>query len=127
MCDHSDVFSDEDTKCLNLALAKVGKRWKQFSKSRKGGKTLGPLFDASTPPTISTLNAAVEEAKSTWERRQNTKFGKVKACLVGFMGQMKEHETIFSIIPTDNIYTSVLCGVVSTLVTVRSTAPFHVP
>lgn len=117
--DYSELFTDEDTRHLNLSLAKVGKRWKQFNKSRKG-KNLGPLFDASTPPTIDTLSAAVEEAKSIWERKQRTKSGKVKACLVGFMSQMKEHETVFSIIPSDNIYTSILCGVVSTLVTVRT-------
>ncbi|XDG07409.1 hypothetical protein ABKA04_007024 [Annulohypoxylon sp. FPYF3050] len=67
-------------------------------------------------PTVETLWAAVRQAQTQWEKKREKGFGRAKAHLFSFLETMDEHKYLFSIIPNGDKYTSLITGVVTSIV-----------
>lgn len=69
-------------------------------------------------PTVETLWAAVRQAQAQWEKKREKGFGRARAQLFSFLETMDEHKYLFSIIPNGDKYTSLITGVVTSIVKV---------
>lgn len=71
------------------------------------------------PPTIPTLWQAVGDASIQWDKKKEKGFGKAKSQFFSFLDTMDAHKYLFSVIPNGDKYTSLLTGVVTSVVKVR--------
>lgn len=76
-----------------------------------------PLVDDSHPPMIATLEQTIRSLQKAKSDSNGSLWGKAKANMRAF-AEFNNHKEIFSIFPSDTIYTSVLTGVVSTVMAV---------
>lgn len=75
-------------------------------------------FDESKPPTIYTLKKVVRSLEKKREDSAGTLWARTRANMTAFANSMDGHKQLFSLFPSENIYTSVLSGVVSTIILV---------
>ncbi|KUI68926.1 hypothetical protein VM1G_04638 [Cytospora mali] len=73
-------------------------------------------IDESHPPTIHMLEQAIRSLEKTREDSAGTIWGRTKANMLAFANTMNGHKQLFSLFPSENIYTSVLSGAVSTII-----------
>lgn len=97
--------------------------WKTFSKKASVNRALKSSgltdLDGSTPPTLDVLNHIVDILKAKRDASNQTLWGKIRSNMIGFAAKLDAHKQLFSIFPNESIYTSVLSGVVSSVVVVR--------
>ncbi|KAK3991381.1 hypothetical protein QBC44DRAFT_323547 [Cladorrhinum sp. PSN332] len=101
-------------QCRELTLV-----WKDFRKSsvfRKLKVSIGDDVE-SMPPSLDTLTVIINQLQMKWEQSKETRWGKAKANLVAFGEKLGQHKTLFSFFPSGNIYTGLLAGVISTVLT----------
>ncbi|KAI2464414.1 hypothetical protein F4781DRAFT_72887 [Annulohypoxylon bovei var. microspora] len=67
-------------------------------------------------PTVETLWTAVRQAQTQWDKKKEKGFGRAKAHLFSFFETMNEHKYLFSIIPNGDKYTSLITGVITSIV-----------
>ncbi|KAI1746506.1 hypothetical protein F4782DRAFT_524269 [Xylaria castorea] len=67
-------------------------------------------------PTVTTLWAAIDQAQRQWIKRSESWFGKAKTQLFSFLETMDSHNYLFSIIPNGDKYTSLITGVITSIV-----------
>ncbi|KAI1741309.1 hypothetical protein F4680DRAFT_416368 [Xylaria scruposa] len=67
-------------------------------------------------PTINTLWAAIDQAQRQWIKKSESGFGKAKTQLRSFFETMDSHRYLFSIIPNGDKYTSLITGVITSIV-----------
>lgn len=77
---------------------------------------------AQNPPTVLTLRQAVSEAQKAWADKKTAGFGKAKDRLESFVGTLHDYSFLFSLIPSDDKYTSLITGTISSIVK-GSTSP----
>jgi hypothetical protein len=73
------------------------------------------------PPDLQTLWTAVQEAGVQWDKKRENGFSKAKAQLFSFLDTMEAYSSLFSVIPDGEWYSSLLTGVVSSVVKVNPT------
>ncbi|KUI55017.1 hypothetical protein VP1G_02340 [Cytospora mali] len=67
-------------------------------------------IDESHPPTIHILEKAIRSLEKTREDSAGTIWGRTKTNMLAFANTMNGHKQLFSLFPSENIYTSVLSG-----------------
>jgi uncharacterized protein YukE len=77
-----------------------------------------PSSGDSTPWTYENLQNAVDNAKRAWEGKKRFLSGKAQKTYHDVMCTLDSHSALFAIIPSNNTYTSVVVGAVTTLVKV---------
>ncbi|KAI1078710.1 hypothetical protein F5B20DRAFT_547012 [Whalleya microplaca] len=75
---------------------------------------LGPSGDQV--PTVETLWAAVHQARVQWDEKSEKGFGRAKTHFFSFLETMEAHKYLFSIIPNGDKYTSLVTGVITSIV-----------
>ncbi|KAK4165173.1 hypothetical protein QBC43DRAFT_316153 [Cladorrhinum sp. PSN259] len=94
--------------------------WKDFRKSKVFQKAkFQPATDniESMPPSIDSLLQGAKIQREDWSKRTETRWGEFKSKLRAFGEKLETHKTLFSFFPSENIYTGVITGVVSTILT----------
>ncbi|KAG8158199.1 hypothetical protein KVR01_011960 [Diaporthe batatas] len=113
-------FETKDDDSLLRQCQEVTGVWKEFCKNsvikRALHKTDISLVDEFHPPTIDTLQRVVQHLGSARTDRSQEGWGKFKANALAFAESLNGHKALFSIFPSENIYTSLLSGIVSTIV-----------
>lgn len=89
--------------------------WAKFSSHFELENTVGA---GKGPPGIETLLSAVKGADKTWAESKESGFGKAKTNVESFLSAMDDHSFIFSVIPDGSLYTSLVTGVISSVVKV---------
>lgn len=111
-----------DDKVLLEQSRVITNVWKGFMKKdslRQVFKAAGLKdLDESNPPTIDTLVHVIKGIQDTKDAKGRTFGEKVTANIRSFAGEMNAHKHLFSVFPNESIYTSILSGVVSSLVVV---------
>ncbi|KAI0386544.1 hypothetical protein F5Y04DRAFT_124628 [Hypomontagnella monticulosa] len=78
---------------------------------------LGAVGRASTrPPTIRELTAQVESDMKVWANKRESGYGKARTRIQNFLSVMNDHAYLFSVIPSGDKYTSLVTGVISSVV-----------
>lgn len=72
---------------------------------------------------MQTLSAAVNDAQSEWAKRNESGFGKAKSQFFSFLETMDSHKYLFSVIPNGEKYTSLITGIVTSVVKVSFFVP----
>lgn len=116
-------FRNDDDDLMRQCK-EVTEFWKGFSRKSSVKRALEKAgvqaIDGSHPPTIETLHHVVQNLEKTQKEGTGTPWGRTKANMRVFAKTMNSHKELFSLFPSDNIYTSVLSGSVSTIILVRS-------
>ncbi|KAH6684957.1 hypothetical protein F5X68DRAFT_276978 [Plectosphaerella plurivora] len=76
------------------------------------------LVELNNVPTIGTLLKEVHQAEAAWQSKQNKGFNVVKNRFLNFAETMNDYSYLFSIVPNGDKYTSLITGVVSSVVKV---------
>lgn len=79
---------------------------------------------ASSMPAVATLYSEVTHAQSVWESKKEMGFGAFKKNILAFVESLGGHKALFSIFPSGDKYTSLITGVVSSVVKVSETQLF---
>ncbi|EJT73887.1 hypothetical protein GGTG_07741 [Gaeumannomyces tritici R3-111a-1] len=74
---------------------------------------------AQNPPTVLTLRQAVGEAQTAWAGKKTAGFGKAKERLESFVSTLHDYSFLFSLIPSDDKYTSLITGTISSIMSVN--------
>ncbi|KAL2211622.1 hypothetical protein CC79DRAFT_1363920 [Sarocladium strictum] len=106
---------DQHEQRMMLKKRRIASEWKQFN-TELGLGQIAP--DSTTPPTIDSFMSAVNEAKATWEQKQESGFGKATTALQNFLNTANNYSYLFKIVPENDKYTSLITGVVTSVVTV---------
>ncbi|KAB5582312.1 hypothetical protein GE09DRAFT_263460 [Coniochaeta sp. 2T2.1] len=112
----SELEIKDDAELLDQCM-EVTRAWKDFNKSSVFKKAKFPDVDETRPPSIETLQTTVKETQLRWAKERQTRWGVARANLVAFAEKLNAHKALFSFFPSENIYTSVLCGTISTVLT----------
>lgn len=111
-----------DDDALFKQCQEVTDVWRDFNKKsnikRALQKTDVSIVDEFHPPTIDTLQHVIQKLEKTRVNSSKTGWGRIKANALAFADSLNGHKALFSIFPSENIYTSVLSGAVSTIVLV---------
>lgn len=112
-----DTNGDDD---LLMQCKEVMGVWMVFRKKKSIKRILQKTgledFDESKPPTIHTLKKVVRGLEKKREDSAGTLWARTRANMTAFANSMDGHKQLFSLFPSENIYTSVLSGVVSTII-----------
>ncbi len=98
-------------------MAKVWKGFQAFFPDAKEGEV--STVGASNIPTLDNLLRAVQRAEADWEEKKKAGFGKAKGRFRDFLETMDDHSYLFSVIPDGDKYTSLITGIVTSVVKVR--------
>ncbi|KAI0108997.1 hypothetical protein GGR51DRAFT_513989 [Nemania sp. FL0031] len=86
-------------------------------------RTFGSLFDVDgvrygawhSVPTIDSLFHAINDANAEWELNKQTRVGRAKEHFLHFMNTLNDYSFLFSVIPHNDKYTSLITGVLSSI------------
>ncbi|XXH05540.1 Vacuolar protein sorting-associated protein atg6 [Hypoxylon texense] len=109
----SEQSSDPDSALLEQQCRKVAEIWRDF-KSHFPGLEWTDSIDR--PPSIMALQEQVVSAQKDLETRSEHGWRRVKNNFSRFLESLEGHKALFSVIPEGNMYTSLLVGVVSSVV-----------
>lgn len=109
--------SDQEVVQLEEQWKRLTEVWSKFQSQFKL-ESLGP---GDSPPPIEDIVKEVEEAEKTWNAKKESGVGKAKAGVENFLSMMNDHSFLFSVIPDGDKYTSLITGVVSSVVKVCPT------
>ena len=98
-------------------VAKIWKGFQAFFPEAKEGEV--STVGASNIPTLDHLLRAVQRAEADWEQKKKTGLGKAKGRFRDFLETMDDHSYLFSVIPDGDKYTSLITGIVTSVVKVR--------
>ncbi|KAL8400779.1 hypothetical protein RB594_000974 [Gaeumannomyces avenae] len=105
--------ADGDAMRLHQQCQRLRETWKKFHVHFD----LGDVDQlARNPPTVLTLRQAVGEAQTAWAGKKTAGFGKAKERLESFVGTLHDYSFLFSLIPSDDKYTSLITGTISSIV-----------
>ncbi|KAK8867395.1 hypothetical protein PGQ11_005973 [Apiospora arundinis] len=103
--------SDPDLEVLQLEAKAASDLW------RKLKLDIGDLgVSGDQVPSVQTLWAAVNDAQSEWAKKKESGFGKAKSQFFSFLETMDSHKYLFSVIPNGEKYTSLITGIVTSVV-----------
>ncbi|KAM0253304.1 hypothetical protein ACHAQJ_007358 [Trichoderma viride] len=98
---------------LEKQKQQVANRWEKFHSSFNLGDT---LTEGDGPPRIDALLQAVRGAETAWGKQQESGFGKTRSAVTSFLNTLNDHSYLFSIIPNEDKYTSLITGVITSVV-----------
>ena len=75
----------------------------------------------SSLPTVTPLISEVTHAQAVWEGKKEKGFGAFKKNILAFAESLDGYETLFGIFTSGERYTSLISGVVSTMVKISET------
>jgi hypothetical protein len=90
--------------------------WERFNHIYPDGS---PSNETNNIPTIEMLYQAIDQAQAAWQDKQARGVRPIRDKFYSFAETMSEYSYLFSIIPNSNEYTSLITGVVSSVVKVR--------
>ena len=111
---NASCYSDNDLVYVEQQRTRVTEQWTKFHSRFKLGNI--PVGDG--PPTIETLQKAVQNSQNDWTERKESGFGKVKMKIENFLNTMNDHSYLFNVIPSGDKYVSLITGVISSVVKV---------
>lgn len=109
------IISDPDSALLEQQCRRVAEIWRDF-KSHFPGLEWTDGIDK--PPSIMALQEQVLSAQKDLETQSEHGWRRVKNNLSRFLESLEGHKALFSVIPEGNMYTSLLVGVISSVVKV---------
>ncbi|KAK6839089.1 hypothetical protein PG987_004955 [Apiospora arundinis] len=101
--------SDKDTQLLQLQCQKVTKLWAEFG-HRFNGTSRG-----NSLPSVDDLYSSVGTAASELNQKRLGTRGKIADGFQSFVGALSDHSYIFSIIPDNDKYLSLVTGVLTSI------------
>ncbi|KAI0850006.1 hypothetical protein F5Y00DRAFT_268768 [Daldinia vernicosa] len=106
--------SSSDPALLRLENHKVRvvEKWKELHSS----SSLHDEEILRDIPSIPKLLEAVQTAETTWAKKKESKSGKTKSAVESFLDTMNDYSYLFSIIPNGDKYTSLITGVITSVV-----------
>ncbi len=118
----TDSTSDAALIPLEEQCKELVSIWKSFQVLFPEAKDSNvTVVGAGTIPTVDGLLRAVQKAEADWQDKRKSSFGKAKGRFLAFLDTMNDHSYLFSFIPQGDKYTSLITGVVSSVVKVRPT------
>ncbi|KAI1408084.1 hypothetical protein F5Y13DRAFT_114612 [Hypoxylon sp. FL1857] len=103
--------SDAVLAGLQVEAKEAAELWRKLKLDNEG---LG--LGGDHIPTIETLWTAVHQAQIRWDEKNGKGFGRAKAHFSSFLETMEAHKYLFSIIPNGEKYTSLITGVITSIV-----------
>ncbi|RGP61610.1 hypothetical protein FSPOR_9936 [Fusarium sporotrichioides] len=94
---------------------KILELWERFNQIYPDGN---PSDHVNTIPTIEMLYQAIDQAQTAWQDKQARGLRPIRDKFFNFAETMNEYSYLFSIIPNGDKYTSLITGVVSSVVKV---------
>jgi len=92
--------------------------WKEISHIFPSNDGTG--FSPDRIPTIEDLHGAITKAQTAWHEKRLKGMGKAKDRFFSFLETMNDHSYLFSVVPQGDRYLSLITGVVTTVVNVRT-------
>ncbi|KAM6512108.1 hypothetical protein FSOLCH5_009826 [Fusarium solani] len=114
--DFGSTSYDADLDPLENHSQRVILVWKRFSDLLPSDMT--SPHSPNNVPTISTLYEAIQQAEQEWTAKQAKGLTAVKGKFMHFADTMNDYSYLFKVIPDGDKYTSLITGVVSSVVTV---------
>ncbi|CEI66319.1 unnamed protein product [Fusarium venenatum] len=109
------VSNDANFGPLYSQQQKILELWERFNQIYPDGN----LSDQKNSiPTIETLYQAIDQAQAAWQDKQARGVRPIRDKFFNFAETMSEYSYLFSIIPNGDKYTSLITGVVSSVVKV---------
>ncbi|KAM0231911.1 hypothetical protein ACHAPO_008209 [Fusarium lateritium] len=109
------VSNDANLGPLYSQQQKILELWERFNQIYPDGN----LSDQKNSiPTIETLYQAIDQAQAAWQDKQARGVRPIRDKFFNFAQTMSEYSYLFSIIPNGDKYTSLITGVVSSVVKV---------
>ncbi|KAK6853957.1 hypothetical protein PG995_010769 [Apiospora arundinis] len=103
--------SDPDVEVLQLEAKAASDLWRRLKLD------IGDLgVSGDQVPSVQTLSAAVIDAQNQWTKKNESGFGKAKSQFFSFLETMDSHKYLFSVIPNGEKYTSLITGIVTSVV-----------
>ncbi|KAI0178876.1 hypothetical protein GGR52DRAFT_278194 [Hypoxylon sp. FL1284] len=109
----AEQSSDPDSMLLEQQGRRVANIWRDFKSHFPG---LEWVDGVDKPPTIVALQEQVISAHKDLETRSERGWRRVKSNLSRFLESLEGHKALFSVIPDGTLYTSLLVGVISSVV-----------
>ncbi|KAI1504178.1 hypothetical protein F5X99DRAFT_372746 [Biscogniauxia marginata] len=106
--------SDFDSKRLDDQCKVVADTWKRFNSLFLDDEESKQISGLSVP-TLDKLIAAVNAASKSWKSDKETKLGRFKERFISFINTMDDYSYLFSVIPSNDKYTSLITGVLSSI------------
>ncbi|OAA35948.1 hypothetical protein NOR_07756 [Metarhizium rileyi] len=103
--------TDPDAMELQVHAREAAELWRKLKLNIESTELL-----EDGPPTIPTLLKAVDDAVVQWDKKREKGFGKAKSQFFSFLDTMEAHKYLFSVIPNGDKYTSLLTGIVTSVV-----------
>lgn len=110
------LTSDHVIARLDKQKKRITETWKEFSADFGLENT---AIASKDPPGIEALLSAVTGANKAWAQNREYGLGKAKNNVESFLRAMNDCSFLFSVIPNGSMYTSLVTGVVSSVVKVR--------
>lgn len=107
------VSSDPEIADLQVQAKEMAGLWRKL---KLDNGALG--LSESELPDMNNLMKAVRDGEVEWNKKKEKGFGKVKEKFKSFLETMHAHGYLFSIIPDGSMYTSLLVGVLTSVVKV---------
>jgi len=116
---------DSDEALLRLEEHKrdTAKRWQDFNAEHQVLQQLGVLNGGQGPPRLHDLLQAAQDAEAAWKKKKDHGLGKTKSAIGNFMNTMNSHSCLFSVIPNNDKYTSLITGVITSIAKVCYPSP----
>lgn len=110
------IHSEQDNlNPLFIHRQRILDLWDRFNQAYPDAT---PSTRAKGIPTIATLYQAIDQAQEAWQDKQAQGLRPVRDKFFNFAETMNEYSYLFSIIPNGDKYTSLITGVVSSVVKV---------
>ncbi|KAF0635513.1 hypothetical protein FPSE5266_01982 [Fusarium pseudograminearum] len=110
-----DNIDDPNLGPLYNQQRRILELWERFNEIYPDGSQPGQM---KTIPTIQTLYQAIDQAQTAWHDKQARGLRPIRDKFFNFAETMSEYSYLFSIIPNGDKYTSLITGVVSSVVKV---------
>lgn len=92
--------------------------------SKKKDRKIGPIWrvdaKAGQPLGIEDIKTSVEDARVYWESKPRLAHGKAQKGFHAFCNTLNAHSNLMKLLPQQNQYLSVFCGVTTTLIKVST-------
>lgn len=86
---------------------------------------IGAISQAPNRPlTIQELTSQVQNDMQAWASKRESGYGKARTRIQNFLSVMNDHSYLFSVIPNGDKYTSLVTGVISSVVKVCASRRF---
>ncbi|KAK4246011.1 hypothetical protein C7999DRAFT_15812 [Corynascus novoguineensis] len=108
-------YSDQALFRLEKHKSHVAERWRSSNLEHPGLQLKDIFNECHRPPRLDDLLDAVRDAEAAWEKKKSSGLGKTKQAIENFMDAMSSHSYLFSVIPSNDKYTCLVTGMMTSI------------